>query len=81
MADAQYRPEVAARLAREQYGAYLPEGELNEEEYRIYERLYGTPLEHRLQEDVVLEDGIDEEDGGVEVGAGTGVLKERANGS
>jgi len=31
------------RAAREEFGEHLPEGTLNEEEYKIYERLYGPP--------------------------------------
>lgn len=36
--------EVVARRARQSFGDALPRGHLNEEEYTIYERLYGTPV-------------------------------------
>jgi ribosomal protein RSM22 (predicted rRNA methylase) len=38
------QPEVAARRARQSFGDALPRGYLNEEEYIIYERLYGRPV-------------------------------------
>ena len=37
-------PEDVARIAREEFGDRLPEGLLNEEQFRVYERLYGSPL-------------------------------------
>ena len=45
----------AVRAARLQFGDRLPEGLLNQEEYKIYERLYGTPLSD-AQEDALEED-------------------------
>ncbi|KAH7381627.1 37S ribosomal protein-like protein Rsm22 [Pyrenochaeta sp. MPI-SDFR-AT-0127] len=36
--------EVNARRARQQFGDTLPRGHLSEEEYTVYERLYGTPV-------------------------------------
>ncbi|KAF2790330.1 hypothetical protein K505DRAFT_327643 [Melanomma pulvis-pyrius CBS 109.77] len=36
--------EVVARRARQSFGDALPRGHLNEEEYTVYERLYGTPV-------------------------------------
>jgi len=45
----------AVRAARLEFGDRLPEGLLNQEEYKIYERLYGTPLSD-TQEDLVEED-------------------------
>ncbi|KAI7524813.1 hypothetical protein KC331_g17890, partial [Hortaea werneckii] len=37
-------PEDVARIARQEFGDRLPEGALTAEEYRVYERLYGTPV-------------------------------------
>ncbi|KAK3696778.1 37S ribosomal protein S22 [Vermiconidia calcicola] len=70
-------PEEAALEARKTFGDALPKNHLSEEEYKVYERLYGTPL--KQQEQIELEQ---EEDGGVLVddGAGTGVLKEGQGG-
>ncbi|KAK3697352.1 37S ribosomal protein S22 [Vermiconidia calcicola] len=70
-------PEEAAREARKTFGDVLPKNHLSEEEYKVYKRLYGTPL--KQQEQIELEQ---EEDGGVLVddGAGTGVLKEGESG-
>ncbi|KAK5112411.1 hypothetical protein LTR85_011520 [Meristemomyces frigidus] len=36
--------EDAVRRAREEYGDALPEGQLTEEEYKVYERLFGKPF-------------------------------------
>jgi len=43
-----------ARAAREQYGDVLPQGVLNDEEYKIYERMYGPPMTE--EEAQILED-------------------------
>ena len=50
----EYDPEAIATTARKQYGNYLPKDELNEEELKIYERLYGRPLELQEQEEITL---------------------------
>ena len=68
-------PEKAALMARERYGARLPEGVLGDEALRVYERLYGMPLEGG-------EEG-DEEGGGVALegeDGGTVVLREGDDG-
>lgn len=72
--------EIVVRQAKHAFGNTLPKGYLNEEEYKLYERLYGAPLRETQPEDVgmpVDEDTLDEEsskrillretdDGGVE---------------
>lgn len=40
------------RQARQAFGKTLPKGYLSEEEYKLYERLYGPPLRDTLPEDV-----------------------------
>lgn len=53
--------EVNARRARQQFGDALPRGHLSEEEYTVYERLYGTPVFVDNAEDLQeLETGTDE---------------------
>ena len=69
----EYSPEAAVTLARKQYGNYLPKDELNEAELKIYERLYGKPLELGEHEEVSLDDTTLKADG-------TGVLKEDQEG-
>ena len=71
-------PEEAAARARKIFGDSLPEGYLSEEQYRVYERLYGKPLEYR-DEGQDLDEGLEElqEDEGM----GTGVLKETQDGA
>ena len=66
----------AALQARKTFGEYLPEGQLSEEEYRVYERLYGKPLKFEEQEGVARDSevGIDE------FGTGTELLKEGKDG-
>lgn len=71
----QYSPEAAATLARKRFGNYLPPDELNEEELRVYERLYCTPLELSEQEEVLVEG-----EGASDEIAGTGVLRENSRG-
>ncbi|KAI1645022.1 mitochondrial small ribosomal subunit Rsm22-domain-containing protein [Daldinia loculata] len=44
--------EVAVRQAKHAFGDTLPRGYLNEEEYKLYERLYGAPLRETRPEDV-----------------------------
>lgn len=58
--------EVNARRARQDFGDALPRGHLSEEEYQVYERLYGTPVfvdkvEDLQQADVEAEDIVEEE--------------------
>ena len=57
-------PEEAAVRAREVFGDALPEGVLGEEAYRVYERLYGTPV--RFENDGEVEEDLDES-GGMEL--------------
>lgn len=42
--DTEPSAEYVAQAARQAFGDRLPEGALNEEQYRVYERLYGPPL-------------------------------------
>ncbi|PWY91012.1 hypothetical protein BO70DRAFT_358447 [Aspergillus heteromorphus CBS 117.55] len=61
--------QARVRLAKQQFGDYLPEGYLNENETQLYVRLYGEPLvlakdaELELAEDEGLEDRLYQEDG------------------
>ncbi|KAL9088121.1 MAG: hypothetical protein Q9159_003239 [Coniocarpon cinnabarinum] len=61
-------PEAVARHARKRFGDRLPEGALREEEYRVYERMFGAPLiwEPRHEEESVVEDGFEDADGAVD---------------
>ncbi|KAI1504834.1 Rsm22-domain-containing protein [Biscogniauxia marginata] len=43
---------LAVRQAKHTFGDTLPKGYLNEEEYQLYERLYGKPLRETRPEDV-----------------------------
>lgn len=45
-------PEIIVRQARRMFGDTLPQGYLSEEEYKVYERLYGAPLRPTRPEDV-----------------------------
>lgn len=45
-------PESIVRQAKRLFGDSLPEGYLSEDEYRLYERLYGPPLRTTAPEDV-----------------------------
>lgn len=61
--------ELVARRARELFGDHVPEAAMDEEEWRVYERMFGKPVGAR--------DGlgsVPEED------AGTVLLRERKNG-
>lgn len=40
------------RAARQEFGEHLPEGTLNDEEYKIYERLYGPPRPIEFNEEI-----------------------------
>ena len=73
--------ELAAMVARKKYGRYLPQGELNGEEYECYERLYGRPLDWSARESG-LEGGEEEVVGadGEGLNAGSGILKEGEHG-
>ncbi|OTB08299.1 hypothetical protein M426DRAFT_316929 [Hypoxylon sp. CI-4A] len=44
--------ETTVRQAKHAFGDTLPKGYLNEEEYKLYERLYGAPLRETQPEDV-----------------------------
>lgn len=45
-------PERIVRQAKRLFGDSLPEGYLSEDEYKLYERLYGPPLRTTVPEDV-----------------------------
>lgn len=51
--------EARVRLARQQFGETLPEGELNKEETQLYTRLYGDPI---IEEEKELEIEVEEDD-------------------
>ncbi|KAI1379878.1 Rsm22-domain-containing protein, partial [Hypoxylon crocopeplum] len=44
--------EITVRQTKHTFGDTLPKGYLNEEEYKLYERLYGAPLRETQPEDV-----------------------------
>ncbi|CBX94976.1 hypothetical protein IAQ61_008417 [Plenodomus lingam] len=54
--------EVNARRARQRFGDSLPRDHLTEEEYVVYQRLYGTPLFVETVEELEEPDAIAEED-------------------
>ncbi|KAI9719537.1 MAG: serine/threonine protein kinase [Chrysothrix sp. TS-e1954] len=62
LARAQLDPEAVARHARKTFGDRLPKEVLKDEEYRIYERLFGKPLEWVEEEQD--EEFINEDDQG-----------------
>ena len=68
--------EQAALLARRRFGDVLPPGQLNDAEYKIYERLYGTPMQYEAQSEI-LQDVVEEAE---DAQIGTGVLKETEDG-
>lgn len=45
-------PETVVRQAKRMFGDTLPKGYLSNEEYAVYERLYGAPLRRTRPEDV-----------------------------
>ncbi|KAI3392114.1 hypothetical protein diail_6157 [Diaporthe ilicicola] len=45
-------PEAIVRQAKRMFGDTLPTGYLSEDEYRVYQRLYGAPLRATKPEDV-----------------------------
>ncbi|KAK3355303.1 Rsm22-domain-containing protein [Neurospora tetraspora] len=65
--DADYDAETFVRQARQTFKHTLPYGYFTEEEYKIYERLYGAPLRETVPDDV----GIPQL-GGVNVGGQNG---------
>jgi ribosomal protein RSM22 (predicted rRNA methylase) len=54
--------EEIVREARSLFDEYLPEGALDEEETRVYVRLYGEPVEQELAEDDLVEEEFAPED-------------------
>ncbi|KAJ4153951.1 hypothetical protein LMH87_010416 [Akanthomyces muscarius] len=50
---------VVVRNAKQRFRDTLPKGYLNEEEYRLYERLYGPPLRETTPEDVGIPEHAD----------------------
>ncbi|KAH7037162.1 mitochondrial small ribosomal subunit Rsm22-domain-containing protein [Microdochium trichocladiopsis] len=50
--DKSHDVETVVRQARQAFGKTLPKGYLSDEEYKLYERLYGPPLRDTLPEDV-----------------------------
>ncbi|KAI1633620.1 Rsm22-domain-containing protein [Biscogniauxia mediterranea] len=55
-----YDIELVVRQAKHAFGDTLPKGYLTQEEYRVYERLYGAPLRETRPEDVgmPIPDGV-----------------------
>lgn len=51
--------EQVVRDAKQRFRDTLPKGYLNEEEYRLYERLYGPPLRETTPEDVGIPEHAD----------------------
>jgi ribosomal protein RSM22 (predicted rRNA methylase) len=54
--------EEIVREARSLFDEYLPEGALDEEETRVYVRLYGEPVEQEMTEDDLVEEELVSED-------------------
>ncbi|KAJ8125561.1 hypothetical protein O1611_g8077 [Lasiodiplodia mahajangana] len=57
--------ELVVRQAKHAFGDTLPKGYLSEEEYKLYERLYGPPLRETRPEDVgmpIPPDAVEEEE-------------------
>ena len=52
-------PELAAQLARQQYGDSLPRDLLSVEEYQVYKRLYGQPIWLEAPEQLL--DGVEQD--------------------
>jgi ribosomal protein RSM22 (predicted rRNA methylase) len=52
--------EVNARRARQSFGDSLPKGHLNDEELKVYERLYGEPIFVETAEELLVE-AVEEE--------------------
>ncbi|KAL6713637.1 37S ribosomal protein S22 [Lecanora helva] len=69
--------EAVVRQARKTFGETLPQDFLSEEEYLIYERLYGPPSATTLPEDVDLLKGIEEQEPGT---AENVLMRENAEG-
>ena len=62
--------ESRVRTARQLFGETLPEGQLNDEEMRLYVQLYGEPIaqEPELADDEGIEEGLSEDvDGGQDI--------------
>ena len=72
-------PEVVARHARRRFGDRLPEGALREEELRVYERMFGTPLVWEPHHDEVQTPG-EELAAGVEDDSRDVLLEESGDG-
>ncbi|PSK34892.1 hypothetical protein B9Z65_1475 [Elsinoe australis] len=71
--------DTAARHARHRFRDRLPEGYLNDAQYRAYERLYGTPLIGAEELELEAEEEfVQEEDSPA---SGTGILREGKDGS
>ncbi|KAI9833301.1 MAG: hypothetical protein M1819_003696 [Sarea resinae] len=56
----QEQMEELVLRARRFFGESLPEGVLGVEEYKLYERLYGPPLQHPAEEDDLIEGNSDD---------------------
>ena len=75
--------EQVVRDARRAFGDSLPDDYLSPEEYKIYERLYGTPIRIQGDHDPAVVDFEEAETQGEleeRETAGTGLLRENANG-
>ena len=72
--------EAVVRQARETFGDTLPQDFLSQEEYLIYERLYGPPSATTLPEDVDLLQGFESPENDEKGLLGTTLMKENADG-
>ncbi|KAI0602694.1 Rsm22-domain-containing protein [Biscogniauxia sp. FL1348] len=75
-----YDIELVVRQAKHAFGDTLPKGYLTEEEYRVYERLYGAPLRETRPEDVGMPIPDDILDGGDYDGSTRILLRETEEG-
>jgi ribosomal protein RSM22 (predicted rRNA methylase) len=72
--------EETVRHARQTFGETLPKDFLSEEEYKLYERLYGPPVRETTAEDLEFLEGVEEEDGVADQQGRNILLKENEDG-
>lgn len=73
-------PETVVRQAKRMFGDTLPSGYLSDEEYIVYERLYGAPLRRTRPEDVGFGSFGESEEGDVIGGTKNALLRETRHG-
>lgn len=73
-------PETVVRQAKRMFGDTLPSGYLSDEEYIVYERLYGAPLRRTRPEDVGFGSFGESEEGDVIGATKNALLRETQHG-